>query len=281
MLRLLERNIASIEHRLVLIAPADNAVPAVFDKQSLNSNRRRRLLREVQRLRGMIYLEDGALRPEHLSASGRHEAPEDHLSWHLVMLNARRQVSSCVWYREHDSAASVDQLRVRNCPLRREQAWSDVVTSAVESEMARARNEGLRYVEIGGWAVSQASRCTGEGLLLAIGAYSLARLLGGAIGLTTATVRHCSSTILRRLGGFHLESDGTRIPPYYDPHYDCTMELLRFDSREPNPRYASLVELLKAKLVRVSVVADSLRNVALEHCNGMLSPTDLEAEAVA
>ena len=89
-------------------------------------------------------------------------------------------------------------------------------------------------------------------------------MFGGALGVTTATVRHCSSRILRRLGGAQLEIDGTIVPPYYDPHYDCTMELLRFDSSRPNSRYARLVEALEAKLEEVEVFVNS--QAAAQRC---------------
>jgi hypothetical protein len=73
--------------------------------------------------------------------------------------------------------------------------------------------------------------------------------------MTTATARHASATILRRLGGAPLEADGEMIPSYFDPRYKCQMELLRFDSRRPSGRYAALVDLLKDKLARVNVLA--------------------------
>jgi hypothetical protein len=91
-------------------------------------------------------------------------------------------------------------------------------------------------------------------LVLALAAYSLGRIFGGALGITTATVRHSSSTILRRLGGSHLEVDGSRVPPYYDPQYKCEMELLKFDSRRPAAKYHGVIELLKEKLTRVLVI---------------------------
>jgi hypothetical protein len=133
----------------------------------------------------------------------------------------------------------------------------------VTSERDRASRQGLRYAEVGGWAVSEASRCTSEGLVIALAAYSLGRALGGALGLTTATVRHASATILKRLGGSLLEVGGAIIPPYYDPHYKCEMELLRFDSRYPGARYGGLVETLAAQLSGVPVIAHGMAAVSL------------------
>ena len=252
---LLARTIESVESRLVLLAPAEGA-QARFGKTSPDVTSRDRLLREMQRLRGAMYVADGAIGPEALTRDGRHCTPEDDVSWHLLMTNAAREITACVWYREHEPDASIDQLRVRDCPLRRHSWWQDRVTRAVELDLARARRESLRYVEVGGWAVSKRTRGSGDGLILALGAYSLGRLLGGAIGLTTATVRHCSSHILWRLGGTPLEFDGAVVPPYYDPRYTCRMELLRFDSRYPRARYAGLVERLQAKLKQVAVFVD-------------------------
>jgi hypothetical protein len=88
-------------------------------------------------------------------------------------------------------------------------------------------------------------------------------MLGGALGLTTATVRHSSSTILRRLGGSLLEFGGSIVPPYYDPKYQCEMELLRFDSRKPSAKYGGLIELLGGRLQNVSVVATDVAAGAL------------------
>src|SRR5690606_41442081 len=125
----------------------------------------------------------------------------------------------------------------------------------IDGELTRARRDGLHYAEVGGWAVTKDSRCTAEGLLLALAAYSLGRHLGGALGLTTATVRHSSSTILRRIGGSHLVHEGESGPTYYDPKYKCEMELLRFDSRHPSAKFESVVESLRRRLRQVPVVA--------------------------
>jgi hypothetical protein len=255
MLKLLERNIASIEERLVLLAPPNISVPASFRNVTFDSHQHDHLVEEMQRLRGSIYLQDGAVQREHLSADGLHRTSEDDRSWHLLMLNKRRRVSSCVWYMEHDESARFEKLRVRTCPLSRVDGWREKLWLAVEAELARARQHGLLYAEVGGWAVSKESRCTSEGLLLALAAYSLGRMMGGVLGLTTATVRHSSSTILRRIGGSHLEVEGTPVPSYYDPKYECEMELLRFDSRRPNAKYVGLIDRIKDKLAYVPIIA--------------------------
>jgi len=258
MLKLLERTIASLHGRLLVLAPAqvhhaDTGAP--FRNVVADSGLRAYLLHEVQRLRGAIYFEDGAVQEHQLSADGRHHTEEDERSWHLLFLDAAGRVSACVWYRDLGLAPSLDELRVGSTPLTEVDEWRGKLTSAVEGELAKARHHGLTFAEIGGWAVAAESRCTCQGLLLALGAYSLGRLLGGALGMTTATVRHASSSILRRLGGSSLEVNGEAIPSYYDPKYRCVMELLRFDSRQPNARYSRVIEHLCEKLLEVPVLA--------------------------
>jgi hypothetical protein len=147
------------------------------------------------------------------------------------------------------------QLRVRECGLAHDEQWRGKLQTAVEGEIARARRERIRYAEVGGWAVACGSGCFSAGLLLVLGTFGLSQLAGGALVVATATVRHSSAKILRRLGGSHLEGDGFVVPPYYDPRYDCEMELLRFDTRRPGAKYAGLVGLLRGKLANVEVIA--------------------------
>jgi hypothetical protein len=253
--RLLHRNISSIESRLVLLAPRGASFPASFENVDVDHARHAALVADVQRLRGGVYLRDGALEPHQLTRDGLHQTPEDRRSWHLLMLDKVGRVNACVWYMDHPATVSPDRLRVRDCPLAHEPTWRDTLWAAVRSELVTARREGLGFAELGGWAVTESSRCTSEGLVLALAGFSLGRVLGGTLGMTTATVRHCSSTILRRLGGSDLWAGDRKVPSYHDARYKCEMELLRFDSRFPNPKYGSLVAQLAAKLADILVIA--------------------------
>jgi hypothetical protein len=255
MLGLLERNIATIERRLVLVAPPRTTPPDVFRSVTVDAAGRTALIRQMQAFRGQTYLNAGYLTRQQLSPSGLHQTPEDERSWHLVMTDDNGNVTSCAWYLRHENTTSVEHLRVRNCPLARLTEWRDKLYAAVESEIARARRNGLHFAELGGWAVSTDRRFTTDCLVLALATYGLSMVLGGGIGMTTANVNHSSSSILQRLGGSYLESDGTPLPAYFDPKYNATIELLRFDSRRPNSKYARLIELVRGKLLNVSVIA--------------------------
>ena len=121
MLRVLERTVGSLEDRLLLLAPPGK-VPSFFRHVETNSDRHQHFVKEMQKLRGHVYLDDGAVQPHHLSKDGRHQTPEDDKSWHLLFHNAKREVTSCIWFVEHPEAPQRDKLRVRHAPpaLRRE-----------------------------------------------------------------------------------------------------------------------------------------------------------------
>src|SRR5687768_16768104 len=111
MLKLLERNIANVERRLVLVAPPQDRVPDVFKAVTVSARRHERLVGEMQGVRGAIYLDGGYLTSDQLSAQGLHQTPEDEKSWHLLMTDGEGRVTSCAWYLEHENTTSIKNLR--------------------------------------------------------------------------------------------------------------------------------------------------------------------------
>lgn len=254
-LKLLDRGIAAVEQRLVLLAPPEAKLPKSFMNVVADPGRRTQLIRQMQEVRGSIYLSEGNVQQSQL-CDGRHQTPEDVKSWHLLMTDADGAVSSCAWYLEHQEPTGIDSLRLRNCPLAKSPEWGEKLDKVVKSEIRKAKRFDLRYTEVGGWAVSKARRCSSEGLILALAAYGLSQIRGGAIGITTANVTHSSSSILRRLGGSYLHHGKQHIPEYFDVRYNTKIELLRFDSRNPDPKFKGIIDSLRERLSRVLVVAD-------------------------
>lgn len=269
MRKLIESSVASLEQKLVLVAPPQACCDG-FPNTVYDAAQHRRLIHEMQRLRGTIFLDDGAISRRDLTADGRHDTPEDDKSWHLLMTDPQGHVRSCVLLLLHRQAASFQRLRLRHCPLLRHAESRQRVQCAVGSEMARAQAAGLRFGELGGWAISQERRGSPDGLMMILAAFGLARTLGGALCITTANARS-SSPILRRVGGAYLEFDATPIPSYFDPRYNHEMDLLRFDSRSPNPKYAALVEMVSGVLSRVSVVSRTCGAAARQRQPAMMT----------
>ncbi len=52
--------------------------------------------------------------------------------------------------------------------------------------------------------------------------------------------------------------DGLELPAYYDPHYGCEMQGLRFDSDLPNPKYRKWI----AELQRALEISPMVCNVS-------------------
>ena len=248
------RSIVAKSRQMVLLAPEYSRIPRSFLDVDVNFDRHQALLAEMQRLRGRLYLHDGAIEPWELSPDNRHQTPADDESWHLLALSPNGQVCGCARYREHYPSDPISNLSVAASPLANSEIWEPVLSSAVAAEINLARSLNISFVEVGGWALTDEFRSSTEAIKIALSAYSLARMLGGCIGITTATVRHSSASILRRIGGQRLQSGGVEIPSYYDPRYKCEMLILRFDSAAPHPRFGTWVDELATILPFTSVV---------------------------
>jgi hypothetical protein len=208
----------------------------------------------MQQLRGRLYLEDGAVGKGDLSRDGHHVLPSDDRSWHLLVVNRAGDVLGCTRYLLHSPRASFDDLGVRETVLADSNEWGAKLRAAVEEELSCAREAGFSYVEIGGWAMDPEVRRSAECLRSVLATYAWSRILGGARGICTATERNGSASILRKLGGRSLEWDSDSIPPYFDPHYNCRMHILGFDSRHPNPKYEESIEEIRESLLNVPVI---------------------------
>ena len=239
--------------QFVVLPPSRQSVPKRFRCLEVNNRRHDDLLAEMQRFRGRVYANDGAIRPDELTADGRHKVAVDDCSWHVLSLDEQGRVCACLRYLEESGAVDFDDLWVRHAAM----ACSPMghqFRRAVEQQMAEARRMQLRFGEVGGWAVAEDRRCTLEPLRIILATYGLLELLGGCTGVATATFRHCSATILRRIGLASLCADGVALPPYFDPHYGCEMEVLRFDSRFPNPKYRDWVAEFSTSLTGAPVI---------------------------
>lgn len=208
----------------------------------------------MQRLRGRVYVEDGAIDPSCL-IDGRHRSEADFSSWHLLLLNAQGRTCGCLRLHEHPKPAVLSDLNVGRCALATNPAWGDALAGALKEELSFSTDSNLRFAELGGWALGEEIRGTTEALRFALATYAFWQMMGEAVCLTTATYRHCSASILRRIGGRPLTHQGADLPVYYDPQYACKMEILKFYSWAPNPRYAVWIKQMREELSRISVIA--------------------------
>jgi hypothetical protein len=198
-----------------------------------------------------------------MTSDGRHVSPVDERSWHVVSLDTDGHVCACLRFLEESHARGFDDLWVRHAAAARSKQGVRF-RRAEEREIAGARQVGVKFGEVGGWAVAESHRRTTEPLRIILATYGLLELLGSCVGVATATWRHSSAEILRRIGLTTLASDSGVLPPYYDPNYDCEMELLRFDSRTPNPKYRDMVSELGARLKMAPVICSATKRIPLQ-----------------
>ena len=240
----------------VLLAPPGAPGYGRFQKVVRDRALFRRLQTSMQRMRGRIYLEDGAISRADIDTDGRHVLPSDEQSWHLLTMDGEGSVVGCTRFLRHNTRdLHFDALRVRDAAIASSPYWGSNLRQMIENEISAARAAGFAYVEVGGWALDKAARCTTDCLRGVLATFAWSRLLGGAIGICTATERHHSATILQKLGGRSFEYYGEAMPSYYDERYGCRMHLLRFDSRTPNPRYEESIDRIEQTLRSVPVVS--------------------------
>lgn len=244
----------------MVVSPAGTVIPRVFTRVEGDAVLRSDLLAEMQRFRGRVYREDGAIQADELTADGRHQLAIDEQSWHVITLNRAGAVSACLRFLPEETCTSFDQLWLRHSALTNSPVWGPKLRQATLCEMTRAERDRMSFGEVGGWAVAPERRSTTESLRTILSTYGLLQLLGGCCGIATATRRHDSAPMLRRIGLSALEADGAELPAYYDPQYRCEMEVLRFDSRCPNPKYRSWIQELSAYLARVPVISSCLQD---------------------
>ena len=285
-MRLIPGSHARLRRKFVLLAP-DRRQTISFAEKTVDASLHQRLLADAQKLRGRVYLQDGAIETTQLTADGRHVQAADQGSWHLLTLNERGAVAACTRYLAHTNNVSFDELTVSRSAMAQSNGWGRAFRNAIEAELSLARKRRCSYVEMGGWVISEGLRCTTEAVRMVLAAYSLAQLSGGALGISTVTTRHGSSSILRRIGGGSLLSRGTELPPYFDPYYKCEMEILRFDSERPNPRYRSWIDDCRSHLESVPVICakagdrglEKIRVAIRERLQHTVEVSDLETDS--
>lgn len=236
--------------RRVLLAPATQTTQTAlphFARTAHSSSRHRKLLVTLQRFRGSNYLADGAIQPHELSPDGRHIESIDHDSWHFLTLDPDDQIVSCARYHENYNP-SFESTVAATCALAHHPLWQASLRSAVSGAIHSARSRKMRFAELGGWCVSKHCRNSSQAIRTVLSMYALGEILGGTVGISTATTRHASSAILQKLGGSRLEDGGQPLPTYIEPKYRCEMELLQFDTSKPASRYAETISGLSAAM---------------------------------
>lgn len=223
--------------RMMVLAPAGVTVPGVFARAVRDPLAHERIFSAMQQMRGRVALREGAVKRSDLSQDGRHRMPGDENSWHLIRLDPDESVTGCARILVHPHTTTFSQLRLSSSAVAQHPQFGRRVRMIVESDLQKASEQRINVVEPGGWVLEEKLRGTSEAILIALSAFAWARFIGRCLAYVTATVKHHSSSMLRRLGAESLSLGGEEIPRYYDSRYSCEMELLRLQSSVMHPRF--------------------------------------------
>lgn len=204
------------------------------------------MLFDIQVLRGSVYREYGPIAAQ-LLTDGRHYQTVDAQSWHIVLHDSNHRLMGCARYRP--VVGGFEQLGASQSAIAHSQRFGPKLREAIEGEIGHARRNRIQFGEVGAWALRSEVRCSTAAVNIALMTFVLAESLGGGLGITTATTRHHSASILRRLGGRRL----AELPAYYDPKYGCVIEILHFSSANLDHQFAERVEKLRSEIERIPV----------------------------
>src|SRR5579862_7579763 len=120
--------------KLLLLAPPHTQIPGTFHSVSCDPARYAALLHQTQRLRGSIYLADGAIDEAQLT-NGRHVMESDKHSWHLLVVDDGGNICACTRYRHYEPGVGFAGLAVSESSLASCPEWAAKVRSAVDEEL--------------------------------------------------------------------------------------------------------------------------------------------------
>lgn len=202
-------------------------------------------LARIQRFRGGVYVADQAIPASALDADGRHRSTADTDRWHLYMCEQDANLMGSAWAIRHEQTIPFSGLHMAEYARRMPNDSADDLHTYVE---AIRRKSGTKIGEIGGWVVASNRQLSSTGLMFVPACWGLFQMLGGAIVLSAATVRHNSAAILKRVGGFNPIVRGSPLAPYFDTFHHCDMEIVAFDSRLPPKLFPDLADRAEERL---------------------------------
>ena len=103
--------------QLIVLPPTGVPVPKVFRNLEVDNRWHDDMLGEVQRFRGRVYAQDGAIQATDLTPDGRHRMEIDARSWHVVSLDQAGRICACLRYLEERNAKGFDDLWVRHAAV--------------------------------------------------------------------------------------------------------------------------------------------------------------------
>src|SRR3569833_953887 len=110
-------------YRFQLLAPSHSRINHSVGRTRIDEPAYFKYLSSLQKLRGRVYLKDGAIKPWELDEEGRFEMRGDDRSWHFVLLDESDQAIGCARYLLQTKTKTNNQQRDRQTSQARSTEW--------------------------------------------------------------------------------------------------------------------------------------------------------------
>lgn len=221
-----------------------------------DKERWQQLLNEACRLRGRIYLADGAIESTDLDPNGALVLPLDHRSWHLLAVRADGAVKAALRLTmaplsDRERAGRLvhveESLGRTGMPLAYRLAAEKFLSEA-ELTWGKQRPD---WFTTSGWAADPSAGASG--VMLALATWAWTRLSSCACSLAVATERHGAIRQLVKCGASPLFPKD-QPPLYFDAAYGCHVGLVGGRVYREADSFSPKVERLAATLSESEVV---------------------------
>ena len=247
---------------LTIVAPSVTQIPEWLPNVLVNDGMYQEVIGEIQRFRGGVYVQDKAIPANALDDLGRHYSDYDYRAWHVLFRDRRQDLCGAirVGLVSYGDIEGIDHLQVLEFLSHMPSDKKAPLETAVRKFLDNCKTLVPSICEPGAWAVSADVRKGRLAPVLAASIWSLLRVVGGAAGVATATTKHGSANILKKMGGFDLFLNGMPLVPFYDSYHQCYIELIGFDSDYLNPRLEPTVAQVQDYMSTLPIITTDARD---------------------
>jgi hypothetical protein len=187
------------------------------------------LRKDIQKLRGRVYIQDGAISADELDEAGRHLFCGENTRWYVavVEMNSGTLLAANGYSAHFQPAKALHGTHVRHILERAPVEQAQALIREYESVVKNCLQLGHGFGEGAGWIASPGIQALNSGILAALAGPALFNCIGVRVSMCVATQRHSANAILKRIGMRPLLGDVTSSV-FDDPTYGCRMEALAF-----------------------------------------------------
>ncbi len=247
------------KYHFVIIEPEISEYKPDAFSMTRDSDLRYDFMFELFKMRGSVYLQDGAISEENLDKFGKYVSPHDKYSWQVLLLDSSKKPHGGLrirfWdfenIRAHFMQTHAKEL-IDRMDCDNQKVYQESIIRFLDEEM-RTKFFG----EVAGLVITDYEKNSPAALLLVAFCFAFGEFVGGFNALVSATERHYSNRIMRKIGGHRIPHKETKeyLNTFFDSKYNCNMEYIVFESACPAALIQDLCKKIQEKLKTTLVLA--------------------------